>query len=264
MDKNNNEHLKTMLEKLKRLQEQNNSIKKVNDSSSNSFPSSSTNSERNKLLTKKLDEIRKKRMDLERTINNNSNNDFNYGNNSYPSNFNSKSQVELSGNNYSNYNNQVNNRTVDMEFIAERGYSKTSYLKVLSAIDGIKENLVKLSSIPNLNKILSSNLIISNGLDEVISAMVKVLPTFFEDIIEKKIDEIEMNTRQIETSFAKEENNNVLDKIERQINSLVEAQTKNQNSVQQNSNLNNRNNRDDDLDALELEMNLINNLLFKK
>ncbi len=252
MERNDNEHLKQMLKKLKDLQEKNKLIKQnvLNNRQKVNFKE--LEEERTRMLSNKIEEIRKKRFELEKKLEQN----------------NKKRNSDLV-----QQGKTRQNRELDMEFIAERGYSRTSYLKVLSAIDGIKENLVKISSIPSLQKILDTNLVVANGLDEVVSAMIKVLPTFFENIIAQKINEIEGSTKELEASFLNNINesknnvsSNILEKLEQKIDKLVQVQEEQTNEMKKSKfNLDDEEkSSDDELDALELEMNLINNLLFKK
>ena len=250
MNKNNNEHLKGMLSKLKKLQEENKAIQ--NSNPNNLSIESGNENGRNAMLSKKLDEIRQKRMDLEKS-------------------YSVKNSNKTPSRDYHIYEHEQNqnqythgrvDKTTDMEFIAERGYSKTSYLKILSAIEGIKENLVKLSSTPSLNKILDSNIIISNGMNDVITAFSKVLPQFFESLINEKIIELE-RTDEINMNIKNSRENSTLSKMEHQINSLMNQQGGNNNNRNEND-FSQKRSRDEDIDALELEMSLINNLLFKK
>lgn len=255
---NNSEHLKLMLEKLKKLQAKSEEINGGNDNKFNTNENYnrsnnlSQRSEKNKLLSKKLEELKQKRMEIERAAQKENNHSLA---NSIEAN------QYLQNYNYMNSGNLENDRIADMEFIAERGYSRTSYLKVLSVINGIKENVIKLSSIPSLEKIISNNLIVSNGLNEVVVALEKVLPSFFEKIIENKVHNLE-TTNQIKNTVS---DRNVLERIEKQIDSLVDSQNQQANFSRNDQNVKSSNQTNkDELDALELEMNLINNLLFKK
>lgn len=216
-----------LMEKLREMQSRVNKINSSNDYSArttqldiNNLSKANNKSE----LLAKLENIRAKRMRLEKDLNN-------------------KKNIQNK--------NKISNNYKEMEFIAERGYSKASYLQTVRYLDVVKELIIKIKNVPNLKRIVETNLLLKEDLVQILNNF-EELASFLDithEILEDDIDKTDV-------LIAKErENNLLLQNIEKKINDFSYINETNNNVI------NSLNENVDILDSINKELSLINDII---